>query len=353
MFYNFGKENAVLTKIGLDLGYANITLTDTTLELYREPSVALVYKDARPDAARIISVGNSAINSESNDDGLLVRPFKNGILFDHQITSEIISKAISVVQPAEKIRCVVATPSDFLPKQEKELFDMLKDAGVNVSLSVSRPIAALIGAGYSPNMSVISVNVGALSTDIAVLHKGKVILSSRENVGGENFDLAVKKYILEQGDLNISLIVARSIKEKLGAVWKGKPNESLDIEGTLSMTGSRLKMNITTEDIVGVFEEPLHEFMMKVVEAVNRIPAEAVKDIFENGIVLTGGGAELYGLDTLMEKVLGISVTKPEHSIDSVGRGLARINNIIPEKAKLNNKNVSELVGKYYEETKN
>ena len=346
----------MVTKIGLDLGYANITLSDVMAEIYREPSVALIYKNARADARRIISVGNDAVNSDGEAsggaDGILVRPFKNGMLFDQQLTKEIIDNAIKAVKPAEKIRCIVGVPSDFLSKQEKELFAMLNEAGVDTALAVARPIAAIIGAGYSPLMSVISVNIGAQSTEVAVMHRGEIVYMSRTLVGGEDFDQAVRQYILEQGDVNISLQVARAIKERLGAVWKGKENESIDIEGTLSLTGNRLKMSVSTEDIVGVFEDPLKKIINAIIEAIRRIPADMYGPISENGIVLTGGGAELYGMDMLLAKVLGISVTKPTGAIDAVAKGLSRINSFLPVKMRVNSKNITDQIAKLYEGSK-
>ena len=229
---------------------------------------------------------------------------------------------------------------------------MLSEAGVDTSLSVVRSVAAVIGAGYSPSISVISVNVGAQSTEIAVMHKGEVVHLSKSNIGGEDFDKAVRDYILTQGDVNISLQVARAIKERLGAVWKGRPNDSIDIEGTLSLTGNRLKMSVATEDIVGVFEPSLKSLIDAIVDAIKKIPADMCGDIVENGIVLTGGGAELYGIDTLLSKVLGLPVTKPKDAIDSVAKGLARINGFLPAKLKVNNKNITNLVSKYYEGSK-
>ena len=346
----------MLTKIGLDLGYANITLSDVMAEIYREPSVALIYKNARPDARRIISVGSDAVNSDGEAiggaDGILVRPFKNGILFDQQLTQEIINSAIKVVKPADKIRCIIGVPSDFLPKQEKELFTMLSEAGVDSSLSVVRSVAAVIGAGYSPSISVVSVNIGAQSTEIAVMHRGEIVHLDKGDVGGENFDKAVKYYIFKQGYVNISLQVARAIKEKLGAVWKGKPNESIDIEGTLSLTGNRLKMSVSTEDIVGVFEAPLRDIIELIVNAVKKLPADMCAAIAENGIVLTGGGAELYGMDVLLSKVLGLPVTKPKDPMDCVAKGLARINGFLPTKIKINKKNITNQISEYYEGSK-
>ena len=340
----------MVTKIGLDLGYANITLSDAASGIYREPSVALVNKDTR----RIISVGSSALSSEQsqNADGILVRPFKNGLLFDHRITSGIIEKAVSAVLPAERLRCVIGIPSDFLPKQEKELYSMLSAAGVTDCYSVNRAVAALVGAGYSPLMSVISVNVGASSTEIAVFNDGVITHTLKENVGGEDFDKAVKQYILEEGDVNVSLSVARAIKERLGSVWSGKPNESVDIEGTLSLTGNKVRMSVNTEDIVGVFEKPLHKLLMAVASAIKKIPLDNVERTFKNGIVLTGGGALISGLDMMMSKVLGISVTMPADAIDSVAKGLSRINTFIPVKGRASSKNVTSLVSKYYEDKK-
>ena len=341
----------MLTKIGLDLGYANITLSDVTAGIYREPSVALVDKDSR----RIVAVGNEALAGEADGvetQGILVRPFKNGLLFDKSITEGIIAKAVSAVLPAERVRAAFAVPSDILPKQEREIADMLRDAGVHDCFFVNRAIAAMIGAGYSPNMSGVAVDVGAASTETAVIHKGTILYQKRVAIGGEDFDKAVRQYILEHGDVNVSVSVAKAIKEKLGAVWQGKPEESIDIEGTLSLTGNRVKMTITSEDVVGVFEKPLHALLKTVSEAVQKIPAECVESVFENGIILTGGGAELYGLDTMMNRVFDIPVMCPTEPINCVARGLSRINNIIPDRVRGNGKNVTVALASYYESKK-
>lgn len=341
----------MVTKIGLDLGYANITLSDVSMGIYREPSIALINKETR----RIVSVGNKALSGGENgspEDGVLVRPFKNGLLFDRQITEGILENAISPILPAERVRCVIGVPSDILPKQERELYRMMHDAGVSDCYSVNRAMAALIGAGYSPLMSVISVNVGASATEIIILHEGQILYQAREDVGGEDFDKAVKNYILEQGDVNVSLSVARAIKEKLGAVWQGKESESVEIEGTLSLTGNKVRMSVTTEDIVGVFEKPVHRLLLAIAEGVKKIPLDAVETIFENGIVLTGGGAMIFGLDIMTSKVLGISVTMPDDPIDSVAKGLSRINTYIPMRTRSNNKNITSQIAKYYESRK-
>ena len=340
----------MVTKIGLDLGYANITISDVTAGIYREPSVALVDKSTR----RIVAVGNNAMSADSAEgDLMLVRPFKNGLLFDQQITYGVIENAVRAVLPAEKVRCIIGVPADFLPKQEKELFGMMGEAGISESYSVNRAVAALIGAGYSPTISAISVNIGASGTDIVVLYGGKIIHSSRAQIGGEDFDKAVKQHILEQGDVNVSLSVARAIKEKLAAVWQGKEDESIDIEGTLSLTGSRVKMNITTEDIVGVFEKALCSLFSALADAIKQISIDYVEEIFENGIILTGGGALVYGLDKLMSKILGVSVKVPADPIDCVAKGLSRINAFMPMRMRSNNKNITANISKYYETKKN
>lgn len=335
------------TKIGIDLGYANITLSNVAAEVHREPSVVMVDKSSR----KIISVGNQAgsVNSDDVSDGMLVRPFKNGLLYSAEITKEVINHFVGFVKPAEKIRCIIGIPSDFLVKQTGELIEFFKSSGVTQCYAVARPVAALIGAGYSPNMSAVSVNIGAQSTEIAVLYKGKILSISREPVGGEDFDKAVKDHILEQGDMNVSLLVARTIKENLGAVWQGKPSESIDIEGTLALTGSKVKMNISTEDIVGVFETPLKKFILGVANVIKKIPLDAVEEIFENGIVLSGGGAKLFGIDKMLSKVLGISVTLAATPMDCVAKGLSRINSILPIKMRAQDSDITDRIGKYYE----
>lgn len=342
----------MVVKIGIDLGYANITLSNAIADIYREPSVVLVDKNSR----RILAVGaKAALGDEGtvpDSEGILVRPFKNGLLYSSELTREIIKNVVAAVKPADKIRCVIGLPSDMLPKQEAEIFTMLEDAGVSECFSVKRAVAALIGAGYAPTISAISINIGAASTEIAVIHKGEIIISERTQVGGEDFDKAIKQHILEQGDMNVSLLVARTIKERLGAVWQGRVSESIDIEGTLSLTGSKVKMSLATEDIVGVFEKPLQQLLMAIANAIKKIPMDFVNDIFDNGIVLTGGGAELYGLDTMLEKVLGITVTKPSGAIDSVAKGLSRIHTFLPIKKKISNKNITAQLSKFYEAKK-
>lgn len=337
----------MLTKIGLDLGYANITLSDAASGIYREPSVALVDKDSR----KISAVGNAALMGDGEDgaSGMLVRPFKSGLLFDKGITAGIIDNAVRVATSSGSVRCVFGVPSDILPKQERELADMLSKSGVKDSLFVNRAMAALVGAGYSPRISAIVVDVGAGSTEIMVLHKGDILYQKRAAIGGEDFDKAVRQYIADQGDVNVSLSVSKAIKERLGAVWQGRVDETIDIEGTLALTGNKVKMSISTEDIVGVFEKPLRELLTVVSDGVQKIPAEFVGDIFENGIILTGGGSEMYGLDIMMGKVLDISVTTPENPINCVAKGLSRINNIIPTDVRANGKNITEDLAALYD----
>ena len=246
----------MVTKIGLDLGYANITVSDISAEVYREPAVALVDKNTR----KTLCIGNdTATSAEIN--AILVRPFKNGLLYSSSLTKEVIQHSISAIKSQEKIRCVIALPSDFIPKQESEIFKMLNDAGVAECYCVSPAVAALVGAGYAPTTSARSVNFGASHTEIAILHNGDIISTSRAPVGGEDFDKAIKQYIYDQGGMTVSLLVARTIKERLGAVWQGREEESIDIEGILSLTGNKVKMKISSEDIVGVFEIPLQSFL--------------------------------------------------------------------------------------------
>ena len=111
-------------------------------------------------------------------------------------------------------------------------------------------------------------------------------------------------------------------------------------------------MSVATEDIVGVFEKPLKGIIDAIVDAIKKIPPEKCGDIAENGIILTGGGAELYGIDTLLSKVLGLPVTKPQGAIDCVAKGLSRINSFLPANMKINNKNITNQIPKYYEGSK-
>lgn len=336
----------MVTKIGLDLGYANITLSDTAAGVYREQSIALIDRDSR----RIISVGNSAIegSEQLGDQAMLVRPFKNGILFDKQITESVVKKVVGSLPKDERIRAVIGVPSGLVQKQEKEIFSIMSSVGVTDCYAVNRALAALIGAGHSPLENIVSVNIGASHTEICIMIDGKVAYEGSEAIGGEDFDKAVKQYIIDRGGVNVSLSVARAIKEELGSVWQGKEESSVEIEGTLALTGNKVKMTISSEDIVGVFEKPLHKLLMAVAQAIKSIPLDKVESVFKNGIVLTGGGAMIYGMDTMMTKVLGIEVKIPPSPIDSVARGLSIINTKIPVKGRVAQKSITHAVSEYY-----
>ena len=335
----------MVTKIGIDLGYANITISDTNVGVFREQSVALIDRDSR----RIMLVGNTAIDKseELGDKAILVRPFKNGLLFDRQITQSVVAQVVGSLPKNDRIRCVIGVPSGLIAKQEKEIFNILDETGISESYAVNRAVAALIGAGGNPTQSVISVNVGASYTEIVVLNDGEVIYEHREAVGGEDFDKAVKQYIGERGGVNVSLSVARAIKEQLGSVWHGREEQSVDIEGTLALTGNRVKMSISSEDIVGVFEKPLHKLLMAVAQAVKSIPLDSVEKTFKNGIVLTGGGSMIHGMDLMMSKVLGVPVRQPADPIDSVAKGLSIINSKIPVRSR-GGKNITRTIANYY-----
>ena len=334
----------MVTKIGLDLGYANIAISDASLEVDREPSIAIIDKNTR----RIVSVGRDALLPENASLGLLVRPFKNGLLYSAEFTREIIRAALKVVNTSENVRAIVGVPDEFNSKQESELASMIKDEGVQECFFVKRAVAGLIGAGYAPSISAVSVNIGASKTEIAIIYQGSVIYSETADIGGEDFDLAVQKYILEQGELNISLVDAKAIKEGIGAVWEGRNADPITITGTLALTGNKIKMSVASEDILGVFEKPLFELLNAVADGVKRIPIDYVEEIFANGIVLTGGGAELFGLDRMMAKVLGVSVTMANNPADCVVRGLSLVNTFLPIKMRSNGKNITSQLAKYY-----
>ena len=342
--FNLQKGSDMVTKIGLDLGYANITISDASLEVYREPSVAIIDKTTR----RIISVGREALTQESARDGILVRPFKNGLLYSAEFTEEIIRASLKAINTSDKIRCVVGVPDSFNAKQESELYSMICAEGGKEVFCVKRAVAALIGAGYAPTISAVSVNVGASATEIAILYKGNLIYSATAEIGGEDFDEAVKRYILEQGELNISLIDARAIKESIGAVWDGRNAQPITISGTLALTGNRIKMSVCSEDILGVFENPLHSLLSVIANGVKKIPIDYVEEIFANGIVLSGGGAQLYGLDKMISKVFDIDVLIANNPADCVARGLSLINSFLPIRMRSVGKNITSSLSKHY-----
>lgn len=338
----------MVTKIGLDLGYSNITISDSSLEVGREPSVAIIDKSTR----RIVSVGKDALTAENASSGRLVRPFKNGLLYSVEFTKEIIKAALKVVNTSDNVRCIVGVPDEFNSKQESELASILFGEGVKECFFVKRAVAALIGAGYAPTISAVSVNIGASKTEVAVLYQGALIYSETVDIGGETFDEAVCQYLMEQGELEISLIDAKAIKEGIGAVWEGRNAPPITISGTLALTGNTIKMTVSSEDILGVFSNPLLTLLRAIAAGVKQIPISCVEEVFANGIILSGGGAQLYGLDKMMAKVIGVDVTLANNPPDCVARGLALVNTFLPIKMRGNGKNITPQLSKFFKADK-
>lgn len=335
----------MVTKIGLDLGYANISISDASLEVYREPSVAIIDKNTR----RVVSVGKDALDPENASEGILVRPFKNGLLYSSEFTEQILKASLKAVNTSDTLRLVVGVPNEFTAKQENALYSIISEQGIKECYFVNRAVAALIGAGYAPTISAVSVNVGASKTEIAVIHQGQVFYSNTADIGGEDFDEAVQRHIYEQGELSISLIDARAIKEGIGAVWEGRQASPVTISGTLALTGNKIRMSVSSEDILGVFEKPLYALLNAVADAVKMIPTEYVQEIFANGVVLSGGGAELYGLDKMIAKVFSLEVTMANNPQDCVAKGLSIINNkLLPIKMRSVGKNITSQLTKFY-----
>ncbi len=333
----------MVNKIGLDLGYANITLSDASLEVVREPSVALLDGATR----RILSVGSEAMESV-NAQNRLVRPLRNGILYSLEFTEQIIKNTLARLKGGTDIRCCFGIGADFNQKQLSQLADILHGAGVTECYFVNRAMAAIVGSGFIPTMSVCSVNIGAKRTEVAILYKGAVVYSATEDIGGEDFDLAVQEYILKNGELNISLQDARAIKESIGAVWEGRNAEPIEVTGTLALTGNRIHMSINTEDILGVFEKPLYDLLNAVAVALRRLEAKYIDAMLENGVVLTGGGAQLFGLDKMMRNVFKLPVSTMKDPDDLVARGLAAIASFLPVKMRSEGKDITAKIGDLY-----
>ncbi len=332
----------MITKIGVDFGAAYITLCDSACDISREHSLALIDKQNNA----LLALGDDTL-LQNDKDGIVVSPFSKGLAEYPEIAFRFIEDVVRAVSPADRIRALTALPSDMSLKAVKEFFTLFYDAGISEVFGIRRAYAAFLGAGGSPLGSGVSVSIGASSTDVCILHKGDILVSSRVPAGGYDFDNAVAEYVRKQADVTISNAVASSIKEKLGAVWPGRPNETVHIEGILSLTGNKVAMDIGTEDIVGVFDKPLQKILMAIADAVKRIPPEAVTDVFSTGIVLSGGGALLFGIDRMIEKVLEIPTHTVMDAETAVARGLARIHSYLPVRLRIGGKDITEKIKDY------
>ena len=315
------------TDIGIDLGTASVLVyVKGKGVVLKEPSVVAFDRDTN----RIKAIGEEARLMLGRTPGniVAVRPLRQGVISDYMITEKMIKYFIqkAVGKTFRKPRISVCVPSGATEVEKKAVEDATINAGARDVFIIEEPIAAAIGAGIDiakPCGNMI-VDIGGGTADIAVISLGGTVVSESIKTAGDDFDEALVRYMRKKHNLLIGERTAEDIKIKIGTCYPLASNETMDVRGRNLVTGLPRTITVSSEET----EEALREPTLQIVEAVHSVlektPPELAADVADRGIVLTGGGSLLRGLEELIEERTGINTMTAEQPMTCVAIGTGK-----------------------------
>lgn len=312
--------------IGIDLGTANtLVFLKGQGVIVREPSVVAIDEDRK----EVLAVGNKAKEMIGRTPGNIkaIRPLKDGVIADFDITQTmlkyLINSAISssfLIRP----RVVVGVPSGVTGVERRAVEEAAHQAGAKEVYILEEPMAAAIGAGlpvHEARGSMV-VDIGGGTTDIAVISLGGIVTSVSPRVGGDKMDEAIIYYAKKKYSLLIGDRTAENIKIEIGSAYPSEEDSrTMEIRGRDLVSGLPRTVAFTETEIMSALEEPIEAIINGVRTTLESAPPELSADIIESGIVLTGGGALLRGLDILITEQTGIKVIIAENPLECVAMG--------------------------------
>ena len=317
--------------LAIDLGTAN-TLVSVRGKgiVLREPSVVAIDKNDE----RILAVGIEAKRMLGRTPGniVAVRPLKDGVIADFDVTEAMlryfIDKASDKRYPwTPRPRVVVCVPSGVTSVEKRAVFEATIQAGARQAYLIEEPMAAAIGADLpveEPTGSMV-IDIGGGTTEVAVIAMGGIVVSQSIRIAGDEFDQAILSHVRDAYNLAIGERTAEDIKIKVGSAVPLKDELDVEVNGRDVITGLPKTVRIESEEIRRALNKPLDEMTKAVKDALDATPPDLASDLMYYGILLTGGGALLRGLDVRLRDETGVSVNVSPTALDNVVNGCARV----------------------------
>ena len=321
--------------LGIDLGTANVLIyADGQGVVIREPSVVAVDKNS----GKILQVGAGARNMLGRTPGNVVamHPLKDGVISDHELTVKMLQSLFHSINKssifAPKPRVVISVPSGITEVEERTIINAAAEAGARRVYLIEEPLAAALGAGLDLNSPTghMVVDIGAGTTDIAVLSMNGVATSSSLKVAGNAFDEAIARYVRRKHGVIIGQTTAEDVKIQIGSVYPRNEDPTMVVKGRDAKNGIPRELILSASEVSEVLMRMGRQIADEVLSVLEDTSPELVGDIAQTGITLTGGGAQIYGMDMLLSERTGVRCTladdAPSCVVYGCGRGLAWIN---------------------------
>ena len=309
---NFIKKQLSSIDLGIDLGTCNILIyADNKGIVVREPSIVALDKNT----GKILQVGAAAQNMLGRTPANVVamHPLKDGVISDHEMTvkmlQELFRKATNAGIFNPKPRVIISVPSCVTEVEERTVINAALEAGARRVYLIEEPLAAALGANLDikgPNGHMV-VDVGGGTTDIAVLSMNGVANSASLKIAGNYFDEAIAKRLRRKYNIVIGQTTAEEIKNQIGSVYPRHDNPAMLIKGRDAKTGMPRQMELLATEVYDVLQRPARQLADEVMAVLEDTSPELVGDIAQNGITLTGGCSQLWGMDLLITERTGIT----------------------------------------------
>ena len=323
--FGFGK----MTKdMGIDLGTAN-TLVYIKGQgiVVREPSVVAVDSNTKD----VLAVGEEAKRMIGRTPGNIVaiRPMKDGVIADFDITQSMLSYFIQKAAAKKGVvspRIAICVPFGVTEVEKRAIEEAARNAGAKDAFLIEEPMAAAIGAGLrieEPEGNMV-VDIGGGTSEIAIISLGGIVTAKSIRLGGDELDEAIVNYVKKEYSLMIGERTAEDVKIKIGSAYKEGDEIEMEIRGRDLISGLPKTMQISSSEVRDALRDPVNSIVDGIKSTLEKTPPELASDIMENGIMLTGGGALLKGLDKLVKEETGMPVKIAENPLDCVAIGTGK-----------------------------
>jgi len=326
--FGLGKFKMMGSDMGIDLGTASILVYIKGQGIVlSEPSVVAIEKNSNT----IMAVGEDARRMLGRTPGniVAVRPLREGVISDYDITEKMLRAFIekSIGKPLFiKPRIAVCVPSAVTEVERRAVEDATMQAGARQVFIIEEPISAAIGAGIDISRAKGSmvVDIGGGTTDVAVISLGGPVISSSIKVAGDNFDEAIIRYMRRKHNTLIGERSAEDLKINIGTVYDRTVKVAMEIRGRNLITGLPKNITVTSDEMQEALTEPVETIINAIHNVLEKTPPELAADISDRGIVLTGGGGLIYGLDKLIKERTGINTIVADNAISCVAIGTGK-----------------------------
>jgi rod shape-determining protein MreB len=317
------------TDMGIDLGTATVLVyIKGKGVILKEPSVVAIDRNNN----RVLAVGEEAWKMIGRTPGNIVaiRPMRDGVISDYDITEKMLKHFIKKACGKRKLsapRIVICVPCEATEVERRAVEDAARNAGAKKVHLIEEPLAAAIGAGLditkaSGNMVI---DIGGGTTDVAVISLGGMVVRESIKVAGDKFDEAIIKYIRKKHKLMIGERTAEDLKINIGCVYKQEEDTTMDIRGRDLITGLPKNLIVTSEEMREALSETVRLIAECTHSVLEKTPPELAADIAEKGIVMTGGGAMIRGLDKYIQEITSVPVYLAEDPISCVALGTGKV----------------------------